>query len=136
MTWAANFIPARGDGAAGPVFIITHGEPEASESLAEGIREIGSPAVVPTLGQEILLSSRREEAEREILRLAPAASAMDSVERLLSEIAVLASAMKEHAASGQDYADVLPLLQSSRTLLETADGRTAKEAVPGSTSRG
>jgi hypothetical protein len=44
--------------------------------------------------------------------------------------------MKERAASGQDYADVLPLLQTSRTLLENADGRTAKEAVPGSTSRG
>lgn len=136
LTWAANFIPAPGDGAAGPVFIITHGEPDASESLAEGIREIGRPAIVPTPGQEILLSSRREEAEREILRVIPAASATDSVERLLSEIAVLASAIKEHAGPGKDYADILPLLQSSRTLLETADGRIAKEAVPGSKSRG
>lgn len=76
------------------------------------------------------MSSRREEAELEIVRLMPATSATDSVERLLFEIAVLASAMKEHAATGQDYADILPLLQSSRILLETADGRMAKTAVP------
>jgi metallo-beta-lactamase family protein len=131
MVWATNFVPSPGEGAEGPVFIVTHGEPEASESLAQGIREIGRPAIVPAPGQEILLSSRRDEAEREILRAMPAVCERESVECLLAEISALASGMRSRVAYDRRYEDVLPLLQSTRTLLETAEGHMAGGETPG-----
>jgi metallo-beta-lactamase family protein len=86
LTWAANFIPAPGERRVGPVFIITHGEPEAVESLAEGIREIGSRRSPDAgAGDPVVVPAGRGRTRN------PPADARGKrdgfVERLLSEIA-------------------------------------------------
>jgi metallo-beta-lactamase family protein len=125
LTWASNFRN-------GPLFVVTHGEPESAESLAEAIRAMGRSAVVPVIGQEVEVRPTTPEARPEALTIpcrVPTVPCLEAV-RVLGEISSLVSSLKEKATEIGDSAEVMPLLVSTKTLLEAASERAGKASVP------
>lgn len=121
MAWASNFRN-------GPLFVVTHGEPISAESLAEALRSQGQSAVVPVIGQEIEIRPATLESRTETLAIpckVPTVPCLEAV-KVLGEISSLVSALRENASDIGDRSEVLPLLVSTRTLLETARERTKK----------
>lgn len=126
LAWASNFKT-------GPLFLVTHGEPASSGSLAEALKGAGSQAVVPTLGQEFDLVQRGrtytppapEERGRLIDQRAQLAS-------LLIEITNLATSLQEEVVDLEQIDEAAALLQSTKTLLSAASKlkKRAKEEVP------
>ncbi len=114
LAWATNF-------ANGPMFLVTHGEPRSATALASALEERGYRAVVPRLGEEFQLVSAERGFEPALVVPAFGFSDREEAEGLLSEVASLAVAMSEEMTG--DIASVLPLLQSAKTLLETAGER-------------
>jgi metallo-beta-lactamase family protein len=121
LTWASNFRN-------GPLFVVTHGEPISAESLAEAIRSQGQSAVVPVIGQEIEIRPATLEARTETLAIpckVPSAPCLEAV-KVLGEISSLVSSLREKAAEIGETSEVMPLLVSTRTLLEAARERAGK----------
>jgi metallo-beta-lactamase family protein len=121
LAWASNFRN-------GPLFVVTHGEPVSAEALSEAIRSQGQSAVVPVIGQEIEIRPATGEGRSETFAIpcrAPEAPCPEAV-RVLGEISSLVSSLREKAGELGDAAEVLPLLVSTKTLLETARDRTKK----------
>jgi metallo-beta-lactamase family protein len=120
LAWAANF-------ASRPTFLVTHGEPESSESLASALREQGFSASVPTLGEEFDLLRPERTFEPEPLVSDNRRVAMS----LLSEIATLAASMRDTPDGEKEWGPTIPLLQSVRVLLAES-GRISipSSAVP------
>lgn len=121
LAWASNFRN-------GPLFVVTHGEPVSAEALSEAIRSQGQTAVVPVIGQEIEIRPATGEGRSETFAIpcrAPEAPCPEAV-RVLGEISSLVSSLREKAGELGDAAEVLPLLVSTKTLLETARDRTKK----------
>ena len=113
LTWASNF-------AKGPMFIVTHGEPHSSTALASALEERGRRAVVPRVGEEFQLVPAGD-FEPALVVPAFGFSEDDQVRELLFEVASLAVGMGEKLPG--DLTAILPLLQSAKTLLETAHQR-------------
>lgn len=121
LAWASNFRN-------GPLFVVTHGEPVSAEALSEAIRSQGQTAVVPVIGQEIEIRPATGEGRSETFAIpcrAPEVPCPEAV-RVLGEISSLVSSLREKAGELGDAAEVLPLLVSTKTLLETARDRTKK----------
>jgi len=121
LTWASNFRN-------GPLFVVTHGEPISAESLAEAIRSQGQSAVVPVIGQEVEIRPATPEAKTETLTIpckVPTAPCLEAV-KVLGEISTIVSSLRDKAAEISDSGDVLPLLVSTKTLLETAREKAGK----------
>lgn len=121
LAWASNFRN-------GPLFVVTHGEPVSAEALSEAIRSQGQSAVVPVIGQEIEIRPATGEGRSETFAIpcrAPEVPCPEAV-RVLGEISSLVSSLREKAGELGDAAEVLPLLVSTKTLLETARDRTKK----------
>jgi len=121
LAWSANFRN-------GPLFVVTHGEPVSAKSLADAIQAEGKQAVVPAIGQEIEITPAAAQARAETLTIpckAPSAPCLEA-EKVLGEITSLVSSLREKTADMVDAGEVLPLLVSTRTLLETARDRAAK----------
>ena len=125
LAWSSNF-------GNGPLFVVTHGEPVSAKSLAEAIQAQGQQAVVPAIGQEIEITPAAVEARPEALKIpcrVPSAPCLEA-EKVLGEITSLVSSLREKTADMVDAGEVLPLLVSTRTLLETARDRAAKREGP------
>ena len=123
LTWASNFRN-------GPLFVVTHGEPISAESLAEAIRSQGQSAVVPVIGQEIEIRPATPETRTETLTIpckVPTAPCLETV-KVLGEISSLVSSLREKATEIGETSDVMSLLVSTRTLLETARERASKSS--------
>jgi len=121
LAWASNFRD-------GPLFVVTHGEPASAESLAEALKAQGLRAEVPTVGQEFEIRPSAPGVRAETLAIpckAPEAPCLEAV-KVLGEISSILSALKEKAPEMEDPAEVLPLLISTRTLLETARDRARR----------
>ena len=121
LAWASNFRN-------GPLFVVTHGEPLSAESLAEALKAQGQRAEVPAVGQEIEIRPSAPGVRAETLAIpckAPEAPCLEAV-KVLGEISSILSALKEKAPEMEDPAEVLPLLISTRTLLETARDRARR----------
>jgi len=121
LAWSANFRN-------GPLFVVTHGEPVSAKSLADAIQAQGQKAVVPAIGQEIEVTPAAAQARAETLTIpcrVPSAPCLEA-EKVLGEITSLVSSLREKTAELGDASEVLPLLVSTRTLLETARDRAAK----------
>jgi len=124
LAWAKNF---RTD----PVFFVTHGEPKSAEAFAGTLRENGFRAAIPTLGQEFDLTPAREEipakvTAREAVPCAPGGAG----NAILCDIDELVDSLKR--AGRFDSDELIPLLESSRTLLETVKQRV--ESSPEATT--
>jgi len=121
LAWASNFRN-------GPLFVVTHGEPASAVSLAEALKAQGLRAEVPAIGQEIEIRPSAPGVRAETLAIpckAPEAPCLEAV-KVLGEISSILSALKEKAPEMEDPAEVLPLLISTRTLLETARDRARR----------
>jgi len=112
LTWASNFKT-------NPVFIVIHGEPEASNALAASLQEEGVSAIVPQLGQEFVLTPAKEIArkpkvapvfERETLKK-KAASILEEIEKTAETLKL---------ERDLDNPVIMSLIVSAETLLETA----------------
>ena len=123
LQWARNFRN-------GPLFIVTHGEPRSSQSLAEGLKEAGFRAEVPLGGQEFTLEPGQSFAPAVIVPDAFADRSKRAVQaQLLGDIADLALSIREE---GEPLSDEMSgLLQTSRMLLRLVrqqSGRVEEKA--------
>ena len=110
-------------------FIVVHGEPKSSEALATGLRDKGFAATVPALGDEIdLLSTTQEIAQMPTVspRLLDRITFNEQdLTQTLAAIMSRAAGMQQASVNGRNYKQIMPLLISARTLLETAEGLTS-----------
>ncbi|MBQ7263297.1 MAG: MBL fold metallo-hydrolase [Synergistaceae bacterium] len=107
LAWAGNFTTS-------PLFLVTHGEPKASQALAVSLQEAGMRALVPTRGQELTIvpgSPIKSAAAR-----APSAPAL----QLLDDIASLVDRLRRAPGLRRGPDEAMHLLAASRTLLDTA----------------
>jgi metallo-beta-lactamase family protein len=115
LSWASNFRH-------GASFFVTHGEQRSSESLVNGIRELGYDAVAPGMGvsydltnrDSVIVHSRPKSAQpREF-------ADRDSALAILQEIASETESIREGLNTRSNYETLLPLLESSRLILQSA----------------
>ena len=117
LKWAGSF-PKKAR------FIVVHGEPKSAESLALALKADGYTAIVPAIEDEIDLMKPAAEIEKmpmlspriiDRVRLTP-----EDIAQTLSAITSRAEELQHMAIENRDYRDIMPLLISARTLLETA----------------
>lgn len=118
LEWASNF-PKK------TKFIVVHGEPKSSKALAMGLNDKGYAAQVPALHETIdLLAPAVEKAVKmpiisqkiiDRLELSPL-----HITQLLDTITRQADEMHKMTVGTKDYAKIMPLLVSARTLMEAA----------------
>ncbi|MDN5318982.1 MAG: metallo-beta-lactamase family protein [Thermovirga sp.] len=112
LAWAKNFKT-------NPLFIVTHGEPEASGALAASLQEEGFSAVVPKLGQEFVLSKAKEVVSvQEVPPVFGQETFEDRLALALEQIEQAAEALKLEGNIRDSY--VISLIVSAETLLKTA----------------
>ena len=102
-----------------------HGEPKAAKSLAMGLSDNGYSARVPALNDTVDLLAPMEEKVAKMpvisqkiidrLELSP-----QDIIQVLSAITSKADEMQKITIDSKDYAKILPLLVSAKTLMETA----------------
>ncbi len=114
LAWATNF-------ATSPLFLNTHGEPESSLAFSQTLEKAGMKSVVPSPGQEIQLEPNGA-AKAVKLPEHPVLLRGEALPSVLTEILTLASGLRESVPAEGDE-DILPLLQSTKVLLETARGK-------------
>ncbi len=113
LGWASHFPK---DAA----FFVTHGEPKSSQSLAAGLRDMGYSATAPSVGMSFDLLDKDA-----VMETAPGTVSKQTLDRqqvlsLLREIASETEAVRENLDELRDYSPLLPLLESSRLILQTA----------------
>lgn len=120
LKWAGHF-PQKTQ------FVIVHGEPKSAESLALGLKDAGYATRIPAIGDEIdLMAQARPQAvpampvisQRILDRVS---FNTKDVELMLNMISERTDEMREAVIKDESqYRDIMPLLISARTLLETA----------------
>ena len=120
LAWATNFTTS-------PLFIITHGEPESSLAFSQTLEKAGMKSAVPSPGQEIQLEPNGA-AKAVKLPEHPVLLRREELPSVLTEILALASGLRESVPAEGDE-DILPLLQSTKVLLETARGKMSAKKV-------
>ena len=118
LEWASNF-PKK------TRFVVVHGEPKSAKALAMGLNDKGYAAMVPALNDTIDLLAPAEEkpvrmpviSQRIIdrLELGP-----QDIAQLLASITLKADEIQRLTIDSKDYAKIMPLLVSAKTLLEAA----------------
>ena len=113
LGWASHFPKSAS-------FFVTHGEPKSSQSLATGLRDMGYSATAPSVGMSFDLLDK--DAVMETVPGTVQKQAMDrqQVLALLREITSETEAVRENVYALQDYSPLLPLLESSRLILQSA----------------
>lgn len=122
LTWASNFQN-------GPLFIVTHGEPKSSTALAEGLKERGFRAAVPAPGDEFDLVPARPGFEAGVVLPAFIPDEKQEALELLHAVACATAKLQEDIPELKDLDEILPLLRSTKTLLDTANGQLCKRLV-------
>lgn len=113
LTWAGHFE-------SGPLFLVTHGEPKSSEALAKSLGDMGYRAMVPRRGEEINL--RKPDVVPGVQPVIPLQrSQREEVLEALAEIGSLSVGLRDRMSEGEIPRDVVALIESSRTLLKTAE---------------
>ncbi len=129
LSWASHF-PKKAR------FIVVHGEPKSAESLALGLKDAGYTARVPAIGDEIdLLAPAPEKATMPVISkriLDRIEFNPQDIENALNLIAERTDEMRETLIKNTEQCrDIMPLLISARTLLETAAALGAGGAPDG-----
>ena len=108
-------------------FFVTHGEPRASESLTEGLRNLGYTATAPGVGMTFDLTKKDSLQATSVPRPEPHSVAdRDELLAILRDIAADTESLREQiseedlAATVRNLQTVKPLLESSRTILRSA----------------
>ena len=115
LAWASNFQTS-------PLFFVTHGEPSASQALAATLQEKGMRSLIPVKGQEYTLAAE-VVLKSELPVLPPAVS---QAQAALDEIARLVEELRQELDGVANTEELMPLLLSSRMLLETTNGKIKK----------
>ncbi|MDR3230207.1 MAG: MBL fold metallo-hydrolase, partial [Synergistaceae bacterium] len=128
LTWAENI-------GSNPLFFVTHGERKASHALAASLQEAGMRSLVPMKNQEFALSPEvllRTEQPVAVsvppaLKLSgPGAPVGNEALTTLNDIARLVESLRGDLKNAANVNELLPLLLSTRTLLETTGNRAKK----------
>lgn len=114
VSWASNFKT-------NPVFLVTHGEANASSSLALELKKMGYEAVIPQRGYEMLLARGRPTIERK--SGVPLKTPLEEAQRTLKDMDLLLANLSEALKEGEVTGDLEALLLSAKVLLETANQR-------------
>ncbi|MDR2529153.1 MAG: MBL fold metallo-hydrolase [Synergistaceae bacterium] len=111
LLWAQNFET-------NPLFFVTHGERPSSHALAAALQQAGMRSMVPLKGQDFQLLSESVPADEP----APSPTATDgnAAVAALDALARLIEKLRPDIRDAADAEVLMPLLLSSRTLLETA----------------
>ncbi|MDR1134545.1 MAG: MBL fold metallo-hydrolase [Synergistaceae bacterium] len=120
LEWASHFRR-------GASFFVTHGEVKSAEALANGIRQMGYGAAAPSRGAYYDLSEKQTIARPELPTPAQASGSRDAVFAILAEIASETASIRESLDSRADFADISPLLESSRLILQTVKNIKTKK---------
>ena len=112
LEWASHF-------GTDTSFFVTHGEVKSAESLANALRQMGYGAAAPSRGAYYDLSEKQAIARPELAPRAQTPRSRDAVFALLAEIASEAASIRDILDSRADFADISPLLESSRLILQT-----------------
>mgnify|MGYP003042593500 CR=1 FL=1 len=103
------------------MFFVTHGEPKSSQALASGLSDLGYRSIAPSACMTYDLSRKDPVSAVELPRGAPSKSfARDEALALLQDISSETESLREKLSSIEDYAAIVPLLESSRLILKTA----------------
>lgn len=115
LTWAGNFSESS------PAFLVTHGEPQAANSLAGALEEAGYQATVPVVDQEFELTASKKERISRIVISSSESRAVTYVDlaKVLEEISLSANRLSDSASKISNVEQALPLLKSAKILLET-----------------
>lgn len=114
-------------------FIVVHGEPTSAEALAHALNDKGYVAHVPALGEEYDLTETVQQSQRaplvspNLVEWSQLKVHQDDMQRVLDGILSKAGDMKKGTFDMNEYAKLVPLLISARTLLETADAVNKKK---------
>lgn len=117
LEWASSFPK-------GTRFIVIHGEPKSAQALALGLKDRGYNAMIPAIGDETDLLAPAPEKQ-----VMPAVSprilghlgvTAADITQTLSAITTVSEEMHSAILHAGNYRDIMPLLISARTLLETA----------------
>ena len=118
LAWAGNFENR-------PVFFITHGEPKSSMALVGALKERGLQAMAPVVGEEFELTPLKGiETSISIPAAVPRIKSLDQMNDLLTDIVELAASIRAKSEEVKEPEPLLPLLQSTIVLLETAEQKT------------
>ena len=113
LTWADNFETD-------PVFFVTHGEPKSSQALALALQEKNHRAVVPIVGEEFELTPQKDITTSVIAPVYLEKRGYEELNTLLSNISGLAASIRTKTDSVENPDLLVPLLESTIILLETA----------------
>ena len=118
LKWAGHF-PKKAR------FIIVHGEPKSAESLALGLKDNGYSTRIPAIGDEIdLLAPAPDKIAMPVISpriLDRIQINSKDVENALNLISARTEQMQQTLIQNEEqYKNIMPLLISARTLLETA----------------
>ena len=112
-SWAQNFIT-------NPTFVITHGEPVSSSALSEKLQSLGKKTFVPNRGDVLELEPGGVQSVIEQHR-STEQNLENDARTALRDIAKMAAIIEERfAEDNRDVKSMMPLILSTRTLLETA----------------
>ncbi len=118
LAWAGNFENR-------PVFFVTHGEPKSSMALVGALKERGLQAMAPVVGEEFELTPLKGiETSISIPAAVPRIKSLDQMNDLLTDIVELAASIRAKSEEVKEPEPLLPLLQSTIVLLETAEQKT------------
>ena len=98
----------------------THGEPKSSQSLAAGLRDMGYSATAPSVGMCFDLLDKDAVMETAPGTVSKGLLDKQQILSLLREITSETEAVRENVDALQDYSSLLPLLESSRLILQSA----------------
>jgi metallo-beta-lactamase family protein len=113
LAWTSHFKKSAS-------FFVTHGELKSSKALSSGIREIGYDAVAPMRGSVYELEGRHASPELSVSSSKPLKfSDLEAVKALLADIASETESVRESLDSRKDYHALMPLLESSRLILQS-----------------
>ena len=118
LTWAKNFET-------NPLFFVVHGERMATHAFASNLQQAGMRSMVPIKGQEFQLF-----AESVLKAEAPGVTEPEVEETeavlVLNVLSRLLEELRCDLKSDMEMEDIMPLLMSSRTLLEMAGDKAKK----------
>ena len=112
INWAESFMTD-------PTYVIVHGEPGASTTLSEKLKTAGKKTFIPKRGDVLELVNSGVQSVIEQHRVIERKLESDA-RTALRDIAKMAAIIEESFSEGQsDIESLMPLILSTRTLLET-----------------
>ena len=118
VNWASNFET-------NPTYVIVHGEPESSAVLSEKLKSAGKKTFIPKRGDVLELTSGGVQSVIEQHRAAEQ-KLENEAKTALRDIAKMAALIEESFAENDNLESLMPLILSTRTLLETAKIKAGK----------